>query len=621
MAKIVDPDQLAQGVEVVYDKDAKTIQLLIAGDLDDTSPGRTSGVTGQAIYSFSKEEWLTDATLNELRFPFDPIFEQKLILVDGWKWADAQTRDLLRDVGWREIDAAESAGVQTLGDFDAAGDQAYYQQITGFDATADASVANFDKTGEVNESIQFIGPGGTPTNDTFLAVFLREQAKLYAQGELVADQSLASVDFRFYGVPLENAPDITDGSGAPNSDANIDSLVPYTNMGLDFLAGTRFDTWADSTVYVAGEVVLDAILQSGGSSNGTWWFTPAGGTSSGTGTADDTGVTDWESYVGELQVGTEWYAFNRVIDGATGTKIEIYEWGARQNRQTVDINDDSLGSPNQDGEGAKFGRISVELSGFIGTVLHSNPGASVTNFDANDTNNIRQHDITVDSGGIDADGIPIVSTERQYPFVAAGTLVFSQNLDDEINADTLYKMFFDYSERFTESDIALISASGDTVTLTSTIIDLSVPWAAGQFMFVSGFLTNPTNNGMYEVTGTPAAGTIDLIKVDGIDPINETAGDSVSLDTNPFDSPDAVVVNDDGGSPITGEITAVSIPFDFDYTNNVQGGRTANVDADITVIALGKGGARWTQGQFTITQTTGQNFPINAANELVYSNP
>ncbi len=590
MPKIVDPDSLNQATEVVFDKDSKTIQLLIAGNLDDTSPGSTSGVTGQAMYSFCKDEWLTDATLNELRFPFDPIFEQKLIWVFGWKPADAQTRDLLRDVGWKEIDVSETAGFQSLGGpFDAVGDQAYYQQISGFDATADASVANFDKTGQVNESVQFIGPGGTPDNSGFFRLLLREQGKLYDEGELVADQALASVDFRFFGVPLSNSPDNTDGTGVPETDVNIDGNAPYTSMTLDYLAGALFDTWADSTAFAAGDVVLDAILQSGGSSNGTWWFTPAGGTSSGTGTADDTGITDWESYVGELQVGTEWYAFNRIVDGNSGTTKEIYEWTARQLRRTTDINGDALGGPNQNGEPAQFGRIAIELASFTGADLHSNDGTALTNFDANATNNMRQHDITVDSGGLDVFGIPVVSTERQYPFVAAGTLVFSQNLDDEINADTLYKMFFDFSERFTDTDVALTSSAGDTTTMTSTNIDLGTPWTAGQFMFVSGFLTNATNNGMYEVTGTPAANTIDLIKVDGVDPIDEAAGDSVSLDTNPFDSPDAIVVNDDGGTPITGQITAVSIAFDFDFTNNVQGGRTANTPAPITVIALGKG--------------------------------
>ena len=614
MAKIVDPDQLNQATEVVFNKTTKTIQLLVAGNLFDTSPGSTSGVSGQAVYSFTKEEWLTDATLNELRFPFDPIFEQKLILVDGWKWADAQTRDLLRDVGWQEIDAAERAGLQTLGGpFNAGADQAYFQQIAGFDATADASVANFTKTGAVNEAVEFIGPSGTPDYSGFLKVFLREQGKLYDSGELVADQALAAVDFRFYGIPLGNSIDNTDGSGAVNSDTNIDTLTPYTNMTVDYIKGNLFET-ATATTYSLDDVVQDGV--------GRWAFCTTAGTVSTPGGAYASfgGTSAWEAFTGELQIGASYYAFNRIIDGATGTAKEIYEWQQRQLRKTTDINDDTLGSPNQNGNGAFFGRISNDLASYTGADLHSNAGTAITNFDSNSTNNIKQHDITVDGGGLDAQGLPLVSTLRSYPFVAAGNLVFSTNLTDEPDVDTLYKMFFDFSLRYTDTDVALTASAGDATTMTSTNIDLSV-WAAGEFMFVSGFLTNATNNGMYEVTGTPAANSIDLTKVDGIDPIDETAGDSVSVDQDPFDSPDAIIVEDTTPANITGQITATSIAFDFDYTNNVQGGRTANTNAPITVIALGKADARWTVGSFTILEATGQNFPINAADELVYSNP
>lgn len=58
MAKIVDPDQLNQGTEVTFDTSTKTIDLAVAGNLDDSAPGRSSGVTHQALYSFAKEEWL-----------------------------------------------------------------------------------------------------------------------------------------------------------------------------------------------------------------------------------------------------------------------------------------------------------------------------------------------------------------------------------------------------------------------------------------------------------------------------------------------------------------------------------------------------------------------------------
>ena len=614
MAKIVDPDQLNQATEVVFDKDGKTIQLLVAGNLNDTAPGRTSGVTGQAVYSFCKEEWRTDATLNVLRFPFDPIFEQKLILANGWKWADAQTRDLLRDVGWEEIDAAKSLGVQTLGDFVAGTDQAYYQQVQGFDLTADNSVADFDKAGEVNEAIEFIGSGGTPDYSDFLRILLREQGKLYSEGELVSDQALSALDFRFYGVPLSNANDITDGSGAPESDANIDSQAPYTSMTIDYLKGNGFTTAAVQS-YSLEDVVQDGA--------GRWAFCTTAGTMDAAGAAaygSNGGTAVFEAYAGEVQIGSDYYAFNRIIDGNNGDAKEIYEWAMRQLRKTTDINDDTLGSPNQNGNGAQYGRIAKELVYFIGDVLHSQDGVAITNFDANATNNIRQHDITVDGGGLDTDGVPVTSTQRQYPFVAAGNLLFSQNLVDEPDADTKYIMYFQYTDRDTATDVALTASSGDNTTMTSTTIDLS-GWASGEFMYVQGFTTNPTNNGMYEVTGTPTANSIDLIKVDGIDPIDETAGDSVSLDKNPYDSPDAIIVDNNAGSDITGQITAGTIAFDFDYTNNNQGGRTANTDAPIAVVAMGKAGARWVDALFTITEATGLSFPVNAADELVYSNP
>lgn len=53
MAKITDPDLLNQGTEVVFDATNKTIQLLVAGNIS------TDGVTGQALFSFCKEEWKT----------------------------------------------------------------------------------------------------------------------------------------------------------------------------------------------------------------------------------------------------------------------------------------------------------------------------------------------------------------------------------------------------------------------------------------------------------------------------------------------------------------------------------------------------------------------------------
>lgn len=615
MAKIVDPDQLNQATEVTFSTSTKTIDLAVAGNLDDTAPGKSSGVTHQALYSFAKEEWLATASLQALRFPFNPIFEAKFDWINDWQPNDAQTIDLIRDGGFRVVLLNdEYACIISLQDFDAPGsDLAYYAQTLGFTATA----TDFDKTGELNENI-LIYDGTTDYRD-FLKVFLREQGKTYGEGNLLVDQDLAALTYQAYRLPISNGDDVN----VIETDVNIDANTPYTNMRLNFLLGSGFTTWANSTVYAAGAVVLDPIRQSNGSSNGTWWFTPAGGTSSGTGTSDDTGVTDWESYVGEEQIGTEWFAFNRVIDLSTGTALaqEIYEWGQRQLRLTTNINDDALGAPNQDGFGTVNGEVARLLFDYVGQQLVTRPGVLIRDFDTNDTNSITLKDITVDGGGLDSESVPITSTERNFPFVAAGNLVFNSELTDEPDIDTVYKMFFQYTTRDTNTDVAMTSVSADTGTITSTAIDLTVNFTNGDYVAISGFTTNAVNNGVFQVNGAVTANSMPVRKVNGETLINETAGDTVNLDADPYDSPDAVIVDDNSGADITGTITAGTIAFDFDYDNNVQGGRTAATDAPVAVIAQGKAGAKWIDGLFTITRAVGLSFPINAGEDLVYVNP
>ena len=74
MAKIVDPDDLNQGTEVTITPGASgTIQL---------NPGSgnliyADGVTGQAVYSFMKEEWKSDSNLIKFPFPLIAITEEQ----------------------------------------------------------------------------------------------------------------------------------------------------------------------------------------------------------------------------------------------------------------------------------------------------------------------------------------------------------------------------------------------------------------------------------------------------------------------------------------------------------------------------------------------------------------
>ena len=95
--------------------------------------------------------------------------------------------------------------------------------------------------------------------------------------------------------------------------------------------------------------------------------------------------------------------------------------------------------------------------------------------------------------------------------------------------------------------------------------------------------------------------------------------------TNPagdFGTATAVLVDNAAGTDISGLVSGnTSIAFDFDYENNVQGGRTANTDADITLVAIGTDGAQYVVATGTITRATGLSFTLSANLERNYLNP
>jgi len=84
MTKIVDPDQLNQGTEISYLTGTKQVQLFVAGNLDDASPGATSGVIKQAVYSHGKEEWKDDNALNKFKFFLKAFTKNEFLWINGW---------------------------------------------------------------------------------------------------------------------------------------------------------------------------------------------------------------------------------------------------------------------------------------------------------------------------------------------------------------------------------------------------------------------------------------------------------------------------------------------------------------------------------------------------------
>jgi hypothetical protein len=91
---------------------------------------------------------------------------------------------------------------------------------------------------------------------------------------------------------------------------------------------------------------------------------------------------------------------------------------------------------------------------------------------------------------------------------------------------------------------------------------------------------------------------------------------------NQFDSENAIIVNDENGLPISGEIDSATRNFGFAYSTNAQGGRTPGQDADVVIVALGLQTAEYVLVEnLTIGEAVGLSFIVTAPDERNYSNP
>lgn len=284
--------------------------------------------------------------------------------------------------------------------------------------------------------------------------------------------------------------------------------------------------------------------------------------------------------------------------------LDIFEKIQYQLRQASDINE------NQSivVVGKTTGRLGVFEGPTLkmGTYSPENPagggsGVIIEGFDPNNTNDLE----FTDNGG----------TARTFPFVAAGTLVFNQGLVDDTDGE--YWLYFEYTIRTTNSDIDTVAPSGDSYTLTGTLPNLDV----NDYILISGF-AQPENNGLFivEAETTPSV-EYDVRKVDGTPVGTAETNQTVSIDQDPYPSPDAIIVNDNSSNPIAGDINATTVAFTFDYDNNAQGGRTPPDDAAVVLIAAGlEKGQVAVVGNLTITESTGLTFSLTSPLERNYLN-
>lgn len=229
MALITDPDNLNQGTEITINTSAKTIALSVTGNLSN------DGVAGQALYSFLKEEWKSDASLIPYPFPMVSITPEQFEFVEGWVPANDTTRNLVRSAGWREINASDAIereymGIISLGNIDSA-DTPYYA------FSSDAAETDFDFAGTINQAIQTFGDssnGNIDKRSDTLTVYIRAQGKTYGSATSTSI-GLTALNYIANRFPLAEAND----SKVAASDSTISTTAPYTGMSITYGAVTR----------------------------------------------------------------------------------------------------------------------------------------------------------------------------------------------------------------------------------------------------------------------------------------------------------------------------------------------------------------------------------------------
>jgi len=320
MTLIIDPDDLNQGTEVTINASAKTIALSVAGNLSN------DGVTGQALYSFLKEEWKSDSALIPYEFPMVSITPEQFEFVENWVPANDTTRNLLRSCGWREITAGdvierEYMGIVSLGNIDS-GSQPYYA------FSSDSTANDFDFTGIVNQGVQTFGDSSNGNFDKrgdTLTLFIRTQGNTYGSATSTSI-GLTSLNYIANRFPLAEASDLKISA----SDSDIQNNASYTGMEIRLYPSAQSRT--------------------------------IGGTS---------------------------YNFGVIIDGNSGTAEQIYEFVQYQLRQNSDIDVDAgpanIGNLQDEFLGFVGDTLKTKL---VNNSDGGGGGVYIDTFNANDTNRL-----------------------------------------------------------------------------------------------------------------------------------------------------------------------------------------------------------------------------------------
>jgi hypothetical protein len=617
MAKITSKTLLAVGTELTVNTATLIITLNVAGNLV-----AKDGVSWQALYSKMVDLWTT-ATYNDFPFPFyalDVLSGQYLMGTDGatnngWKFSVTDSnasRGYMRDGGWSEYNSSgvlsrQYSGIISLGTV-SSGSQLYYQ------TTSTGTPTNFIYTDASNQGVQVYGDAvadpSTTTFDTrtFFKGFVREYAKKY-KDSILADTGKTATGAYIVNMLLSNETDLD----IQKPDAYVAAAIAVVT-GTSWSAGVATIT-ANAHGFANGDTVnITGVTPTGYNVSGI-----ISGVTTNTFTIPITanpGVWTSGGSVGSIysMINVKYFptAFNKDID-TTGSP--------RAFGIVVDVGTHSA----VDGVTNGTALITTAAGGIIGAnyvggtvVVHTGAGKGTYTISGTPTatNVVTTTVITGTASGIS------FTLQRAAPIPASLQQIYTK---------------VQYQLRQNSNINGLASAgsvTGKTGSLALNFVGSALkagfyaptnPNGGGTGVTIQGYASSDVNSfTSYDNTATTrdypyaSAGALNANA-------NLTSAGTgyyrMYFTTNPtgnYGTSTAVTVNDASGSPITGTITAGVINFTFDYTGNIQGGRTGGTDAAVTIVAGNAGKAKPVVATGTLTASKSISISMVAETDRAY---
>jgi len=358
----------------------------------------------------------------------ESITTEQFELINGWKFGDKTTSDLLRDGGYavKRSDGTsivEYFGCITLGSIGSS-DQVYYQQAPNMESR------DVVLTGAVNQCIK-VYANAKGTDISFVADGSKIQStstdlSVFEVGDIITVSGSANNNgtFTIASVTSSNEIVVNEALTDEAAGASIDITNDFRTYFKIFVREYA-KKYAQASIEDIGVFKLEYKA---------YRFPLANDIdvkiTHDDATVDAYGVT--VTYYDTPQtrtIGGSDYQFNVIINANDRVAEEVYEAVQSLLRKNADIDS---------GSGVVIGKTADALLKFIGDALETSTGVYIDNFLETDINRLTFHDIN--------------GNEVKYPYLASGIIEFNEYLQND--PDAVYAMY--YANGFGTSSATLV---------------------------------------------------------------------------------------------------------------------------------------------------------------------